>query len=366
MTDETRSLADEIRARQQAVAERVVARQYSLQAESWATYGDDGRAKSVRDVGYHLAYLAEAVDAADVGLFQAYVAWVQTLFAGLGFAGNVPASTLRLIGEVLAQVLDEGQMSAVRPYLQAGLDRASGEPDVPPSYLPDDAPLSSLARAYLDALLAGDRRAASRLILDAVQEGTEVQEVYLNVFQPVQREVGRLWQMNRLSIAQEHYVTAATQLVMSQLYPRIFSTARVGRCLVATCVGSELHEIGVRMVADLFEMAGWDSYYLGANTPVQGVLQALEERRPDVLAVSATLTIHVGQVRTLIERVRTADRDQGNNPLILVGGYPFLLSSELWRRVGADGFARDAQQAVRVANQLIAERNGTADHGAQR
>jgi methanogenic corrinoid protein MtbC1 len=366
MTDETRSLANEIRTRQQAVAERVVARQYGLRPESWATYGDDGRAKSVRDVSYHLAYLAEAVDAADAGLFQAYVAWVQTLFEGLGFARDVLARTLRLMCEDLAEVLDEGQMSIVRPYLETGLDRASGEPVVPPSYLPDDAPLSSLARAYLDALLAGDRRAASRLILDAVQEGTEVREVYLHVFQPVQREVGRLWQINRLSIAQEHYVTAATQLIMSQLYPRIFGTARVGRCLVATCVGSELHEIGVRMVADLFEMAGWDSYYLGANTPVQGVLQALEERRPDVLAVSATLTVHVGQVRALIERVRATDPSQGMHPLILVGGYPFLLSPELWRQVGADGFARDAQEAVRVANRLIAERQGTADDGARR
>ena len=97
MTDETRSLASEIRARQQAIAERVVARQYGLRPESWATYGDDGRAKSVRDVGYHLSYLAEAVDAADAGLFRAYVAWVQTLFEGLGFARDVPARTLRLM-----------------------------------------------------------------------------------------------------------------------------------------------------------------------------------------------------------------------------------------------------------------------------
>ena len=39
-------------------------------------------------------------------------------------------------------------------------------------------------------------------------------------------------------------------------------------------------------------------------------------------------------------------------PVILVGGYPFLLSPDLWRRVGADGFASDAQQAVQVANAL--------------
>ncbi|MFL7808677.1 MAG: B12-binding domain-containing protein, partial [Anaerolineae bacterium] len=112
--------------------------------------------------------------------------------------------------------------------------------------------------------------------------------------------------------------------------------------------------IGVRMVADLFEMAGWDSYYLGANTPGQGVLQALQERQADVLAISATLTMHVGQVRELIERVRAIE--VGRRTAILVGGYPFLLSPELWRRVGADGFAPDAEQAVQVANRLFDER----------
>jgi methanogenic corrinoid protein MtbC1 len=357
MSHEHKTPTRVIRAQQQALAERVVARQYGLQPERWAAYGDEGRAKSVRDVGYHLAYLVEAVDAADVGLFRAYVAWVQTLFAGLGFDADVLVRTLRLMSEVLGETLDREQMALVEPCLQEGLEQATHAPSVPASYLADGARLSSLARAYLDALLGGDRRAASHLILDAAEAGTPVRDLYLHVFQPVQREVGRLWQINRLSVAQEHYVTAATQLTMSQLYPRIFATARVGRCLVAACVGGELHEIGVRMVADLFELDGWDSYYLGANAPVEGILQALEERRADVLAVSATLTVHVGQVRTLIERVRA--NETGRRPAILVGGYPFLLSPELWRRVGADGFAPDAQEAVQVANRLVdARRKG--------
>ena len=77
----------------------------------------------------------------------------------------------------------------------------------------------------------------------------------------------RYWQMNRLTVAQEHYCTAATQMIMSQLYPYIFEGERNGRVLVATCVAENLHEIGVRMVTDFFEMDGWDTFYLGANVP---------------------------------------------------------------------------------------------------
>ncbi|MDZ7776615.1 MAG: hypothetical protein U5L09_13885 [Bacteroidales bacterium] len=54
---------------------------------------------------------------------------------------------------------------------------------------------------------------------------------------------------------------------MSQLYPYIFNSQRVGKSMVAATVGGELHEMGIRMVADFFEMEGWDTWYLGANAP---------------------------------------------------------------------------------------------------
>jgi methanogenic corrinoid protein MtbC1 len=136
---------------------------------------------------------------------------------------------------------------------------------------------------------------------------------------------------------------------MSQLYPYLFATAQKGPRLVATCVSGELHEIGARMVADFFEMEGWDTYFLGANTPTAGILHTLEERQTAILAVSATMTFHVEQVRALI----AATRQSGLPVRIMVGGYPFNVAPELWRSVGADGFAPTAQEAIAVAQRLI-------------
>jgi methanogenic corrinoid protein MtbC1 len=212
-----------------------------------------------------------------------------------------------------------------------------------------------LARQYLDALLRGDRRTACELVLNAVGQGTSAKDVYLQLFQPTQHEIGRLWQMNRITVAQEHYCTAATQLIMSQLYPHVFATERIGRRLVATCVGDELHELGVRMVADLFELEGWDTYYLGANAPADTILQAVEAQRVDVLAISATMTFHVREVAALIDRVRR--HEASRDVTILVGGYPFNVAPGLWQEVGADGYARDAEQAVMLAQRLV---GGTA------
>jgi methanogenic corrinoid protein MtbC1 len=189
--------------------------------------------------------------------------------------------------------------------------------------------------------------------MDAVGAGARVKDIYLHVFQRTQREIGRLWQMNRLTVAQEHYCTAATQLIMSQLYSHIFATERIGHRAVVTCVGGELHELGARMVADFFEMDGWDAYYLGANTPADSIVHTVEEREAEVLAISTTMTFHVSAVADLIAQVLAVEAVAAVK--ILVGGYPFNLSPGLWKQIGAHGYAPDAQEAVLLALRLVGE-----------
>lgn len=331
---------------QTALAEQVVELQYQLQPGIWKPYGDPGRQKSVRDVGYHLQYLSEAVEANDPNLFVEYLVWVKSLFDHLDFPESVLPNTLYCLRQVLAlrleaearqlalEILDQGAQSLAAPYAPQQ------------SYLTED---NLLARQFLDLLLLGQRQKASQLILEAVQAGMPVREVYLQVFQNTQREIGLLWQTNRISVAQEHFCTAATQLVMSQLYPYIFTGERKRRRLVMACVGGELHELGARMVADFFEMEDWNTYYLGANTPMESVLRTVSEQKADLLAISVTMTFHISKARELIRQARA-----GASPElpILVGGYPFNLSPRLWEQVGADAYAPDAQGAMRAADQL--------------
>lgn len=208
-----------------------------------------------------------------------------------------------------------------------------------------------LAQRYLDLLLAARRGEATRLILGAIEAGDlTIRELYLDVFQPVLHEVGRRWQANQLSVAHEHFVSAATQMLMSQLYPRLLATPRRGRALVAACAGDELHEIGLRMVADLFELDGWDSYYLGARVPIDATLIAIRERRADVLALSATLPDHRHHLRATIEAIRGTPELAATR--VLVGGAAFQ-TSDAWHETGADGFAADAASAVALANDLL-------------
>lgn len=332
------------------LAEAVVKLQYERQAKIWEEYKTPGYEKSLRDARYHFDYLAEALEADAPELFISYVGWVKTLFAGLKFSDTVLPVTLECMRQVLKERLPEEERAPALKLIEAALANLKDMPATPPSLLVGDSPLDLLARRYLAALLDGNRASASRMILGAVDEGVPIKEIYLQVFQRVQHEIGRLWQSNRISVAQEHYCTAATQVIMSQLYPRIFSGDKNGYALVATCVGNELHEIGARMVADFFEMSGWDTYFLGANTPAAEVLKMLKERNAALLAISATMTYHLDEARELIAETRRS----GLDTRILVGGYPFNRAPNLWKQIGADGYAPDAQQAVIVAERLLA------------
>ena len=158
--------------------------------------------------------------------------------------------------------------------------------------------------------------------------------------------------MNQISVAQEHYCTAATQLIMSQLYPYIFSGERRSRTLVAACVAGDLHEIGARMVSDLLEMEGWNTIYLGANVPSSSIIPIIRQQEVNVLALSATMTFHVPVVERLITDIRNSQEECSAK--IMVGGHPFNIAPELWRRVGADAWAPDAAQAIAVADRLLA------------
>ena len=335
------------------IAGALVEREFARHPELAERYGKIGREKSLQDAGYHLSFLAQALALHNRAVFVDYIAWVKVMLSQRKVLAADLAFHLECLAGVLREKLPAESGALAAEFVLAAVQAMPAMPDDLPTFLHVGEPMSPLAHQYFAALRRGERHLASKLVLAAVAAGTPVKEIYLHVFQPAQYEIGRLWQTNRISVAQEHYCTAATQLIMSQLYPHVFATAKNGRTLVATCVAGDLHEIGVRMVADFFEMEGWNTFYLGANTPHSSVIATIVECRAEVLAISATISYHVEAVRDLISAVR---RDPAvSHVKILAGGYPFNQDPELWRKVGADGSASDAQQAIALANEIVKE-----------
>lgn len=346
-------VSEALGSRASELAALVVERHFARHPQLEQRYGEAGRNHCLKDAGYHLAYLAQAIAADSAALFVDYVGWAKVMLVKHGVPAADLASMLETMKESLERALPAEYGSLAGGFLDAAIRKLPQLPDEIPSFIREGAPLAVLATQYLQALLRGERHIASTLILEAVKQGTPVRDLYLNVFEPAQHEIGRLWQINQISVAQEHYCTAASQLIISQLYPNIFGAEKSRGTLVATSVSGELHELGTRMVCDFFEMDGWHTHYLGANVPAADVIKTIVQVRASVVAISATIAYHVQSVKELIATVRRTP--ECRDVTVLVGGYPFKVAPELWRDVGADGSANDARGAVALANRLTSQ-----------
>lgn len=339
-------LAVSLLERRRELASRVAEKNLEEQPEYLERFGAVARTRCLEDAEFHLQYLSHAIRLATPALFTSYVQWARQMLEARRIAWHDLQRNLEILREELERELGAEDAALVREYIGEALN---AQPLGTESLLAA-TPHEPLARTYLTALLRTQRRVAGEIINAAVRDGLSIRDLYLDVFQPVQREVGRLWQNNEISVAQEHYCTASTQWLMAQFYPQILATPRVGRTVIVACVGNELHEIGTRMVADFFEMAGWDSIYLGANTPTQALIELVCRERPDLIALGVTMTYHLGTAATLVENLRSDSRC--SDVRIIAGGYVFRHHHDLWRSLGVDGFAADAAEAVAVGNEL--------------
>lgn len=209
-----------------------------------------------------------------------------------------------------------------------------------------DAPDVATAQAgYLAAIRTGDRRRAFSVAAEAQLNGLDMGALYLHVLQPSLQEVGRLWQENEMTAAEEHLATAITQMVMARAVAYATDPiARGDRVVIAACAESERHDVGLRMVCDLLEQEGWSALYLGASVPRESLARLVAERQPDAVILSASITPHLPQLQDMIECVREAAGE--HTPFIMVGGRPFLDDPALALRLGADATAHDALLAV--------------------
>ena len=169
---------------------------------------------------------------------------------------------------------------------------------------------------YLSNLIAGQARQCGETVRDLLAHGIEVEDLYTSLFQRSLYRVGELWETGRISVATEHIATSITERLMTLAYPAIFAAEHTDKTAIVSCAANEYHQIGGRMVADILEMRGWHGHFLGANTPVADLTRMIEEKQPDIVALSVSVYFNMTGLSRAIEAVRKFDR---NLPL-LVGG----------------------------------------------
>lgn len=208
---------------------------------------------------------------------------------------------------------------------------------------------NALCSSYLKAQLGGNRREALRLIVeDGLELGLSCQEVH-RVIQRAQEEIGRLWQEDRITIAQEHMATAISQVVLSHVYQYADAPSSNGKKVLVACVEGELHDFPARLVADSLDLAGFELRYLGASVPTDGLLRMIGQEQPALLVLSVTMTFNVPKLRDAVRRVQ----QQYPGLPIAVGGGACAWNEGLATELSVNISGRDAAELVDNAKRLL-------------
>lgn len=181
------------------------------------------------------------------------------------------------------------------------------------------ADLGDFQQAFLQNLLAANRRACSEIVQQLLQENVKVEEIYESVFKNALYEVGRLWEFNKITVADEHLATSVVEALMNELYAQLIADKRLGKKIVIACTENELHQVGVKMVADIFEMNGWDTFFLGSSVPTSELIRYIHQVQPDMVALSVSIYFHI----PVLEKMITGIRNEFPEMFILAGGQAF-------------------------------------------
>ena len=226
--------------------------------------------------------------------------------------------------------------------------------------LADEA--TALVHQYTEALLSptANPSHARHVIERALASGVPPMRLYVDIIPESLYEVGRRWERGEISVAAEHLATAAAQDVLRDLARRLPSTERNGRTAIVAAIEGELHELGARVVADLLDADGWEVFYVGAATPTSALVRLTEERRPDVVALSATLSTQLPTLADAVARLRATPP----SPFILVGGQGCAGVHNAAGRLGADACELRADLAVERLRRAAADRDRAAAKGS--
>jgi MerR family transcriptional regulator, light-induced transcriptional regulator len=206
--------------------------------------------------------------------------------------------------------------------------------------------------SYVQHLIAGEDEICVTEGRTLAKDLPGLHRLYVDVIQPSQRLIGELWEGGKISVATEHLATATNSYVATNCYAPLARSSSGGPKAMIACTPEEMHELGARLLADLLECDGWDVDFYGTSMPLRDLVEAIRERRPRFVGLSAALVMHLGSVKRTIAAIR--EQLAPDAPPIVVGGNAFAGGGDLWEHVGADFYAKDASEAVELLRRLRA------------
>jgi len=214
--------------------------------------------------------------------------------------------------------------------------------------------LEKLRRAVKDY----DEEASRSLTGLALEQGVDPLTILDSAITPVLQSMGEAFEKGEVYLIELMAAARAVEASMSILQPILEKKGKeptyLGRCVIGTIEG-DIHDIGKNIVASLLKAAGFKIFDLGKDVPIKEFIDIARKEKADIIGVSALLTTTMQRQRELICQLKDAGiRDKVS---VMIGGAP---SNDAWaEEIGADGYAPDATEAVKLAKALVTQKQAT-------
>lgn len=306
------------------------------------TLGERGAACCREDMQAHVELLAVAAELGGTTAFRHYVQWLDHLLRARGLPASDLALSMQSLAEFLGEALPEDRRLTVLDLIEAGI-RALGSDEDVPNYAREPAALDPAAETLAATLLAGDGDGARAQLLDCAREAW-LPEVVTRIVRPAMWRIGWWWQEGRISVAQEHLATEIAHRAVDHAFTHAARKPRRQRSALFACVEGNRHALGMRTLADAFEIDGWAAFNLGADVPAASLPGMVNAFRPELVGLSVSMTQQLPAARAAIRAIRALP--DGGRIRIMLGGLASDSLEDAWRWTGADLAARDAPQAL--------------------
>ena len=313
------------------------------------------RAKKIiyRDTRYNIDYLYTAYVLNDKKIMNTYAVWLYELMVGIHkhrFTREQTKEYVIFHLEAIKETIPDIVSAEKQQKLQEIIEEAQQciREYVPADHVKKDLKYEKEIEEYMGCLFEKNTKKAIGVIRKYVDQGIPMDDIYVEILSESMKRVGELWHTADITVDTEHYCTSVTQMAMAQMYDLLFDWERKNKTILSVCPGMELHEMGARIVADLFENHGWDSIFLGAAVPVDCILEAVREKHPDLVTLSVSMPQHLMDCEKAAREIKQEFPDIK----IAVGGKAFESTDDIWKKWPVDIYSKDARELLAKANEI--------------
>lgn len=319
----------------------------------WEAFGADAQKAAHADAGFHLDVLHTALACDQPETWLDSMTWLQQVLVSRGTDTELLVQSLEKLEALFAQQLPTSTRAAVCDLLSKAVQLLRSQNEEPADYGGKGPEAWEQCMDFQEALLAGDHSRSTALFEQALGDSGNLVSATVHVVQPALYDIGRKWQRNAVSVTQERLATTIVEAVLAQTSGFARPAKDSGLSILLARAPGNHHALGIRIVADAFEMAGWETHLLSGKASAETLLPLLREKQPQLLGFSAALPPHLLATRELLRQLREALGDA--MPRVILGGLAVNQYPEIARAMGGDIIGEDAENLAKaLANMACA------------